>query len=285
MFINVRKGDFMFYHVIIETSEKQKDKFITHYEFDIKDRDYVKENFAKPFIKGGEFQINGYFISKEKIRRFKIKESQITTELMVKQAYDQLSPGILVIFTPEKLIEGDKYSKDITKDVFSEIQKDNHVQIGMKKMKPTTSNRKIFIVHGRDALLKTETARFLEKLNFEAIILHEKASASKTIIEKIEAYSDVGFGIVLYTPCDEGKLVGAKDCKPRARQNVVFEHGFLIGKLGRSKVVALVKDDVETPNDISGVIYISVDSGKAWQLSIAKELKASGFDIDLNAVL
>ena len=275
----------MYYHVIVETTEKQKDKFITHCEFDITDRGYVKDNFAKPFILNQEFQINGYFISKGKIRRFKIKESQITTELMVKQAYDRLSPSVLVIFTPERVIEGDKYSKDITKDIFSEIEEARNTQIKIKKVQTTTVNRKVFIVHGRDELLKTETARFLEKLNFEAIILHEQASAGKTIIEKIESYSDVGFGIILYTPCDEGKLVGAEDFSPRARQNVVFEHGFLIGKLGRSKVVALVKDNVETPNDISGVIYIPVDSAKAWQFSIAKELKASGFAIDLNTVL
>ena len=34
------------------------------------------------------------------------------------------------------------------------------------------------------------------------------------------------------------------DLKPRARQNVVFEHGYLIGKLGRNKVCALVKEEV-----------------------------------------
>jgi len=143
---------------------------------------------------------------------------------------------------------------------------------------------KVFIVHGHDALLKTEVARFIERLKLEAIILHEQASSGKTIIEKIEEYSNVGFGVVLYTSCD----VGAKNeenpaLKERARQNVVFEHGYLIGKIGRQNVCAIVKGNIEKPNDISGVVYISVEED--WRLNLAKELRNSGYQIDMNLVI
>jgi predicted nucleotide-binding protein len=141
----------------------------------------------------------------------------------------------------------------------------------------------VFIVHGHDESAKTKTARFIEKLGLKPIILHEQASGSKTVIEKIEAYSNVGFGIVLYTPCD----IGAKNeenpiMKNRARQNVVFEHGFLIGKIGRENVCALVKGDIETPNDISGVVYVKMDDEEAWHMKIARELRNSGYEIDMN---
>ncbi len=143
---------------------------------------------------------------------------------------------------------------------------------------------KVFIVHGHDALLKTEVARFIEKLKLEPIILHEKANSGKTIIEKIEEYSNVGFGVVLYTPCDFGAINGElTDLKPRARQNVVFEHGFLIGKIGRKNVCALIKGNTEKPNDISGVVYISVED--EWKLNLAKELRSSGYEIDMNLVI
>jgi predicted nucleotide-binding protein len=143
----------------------------------------------------------------------------------------------------------------------------------------------VFIVHGHDDVAKTKTARFVEKLGFEAIILHEQASSSKTIIEKIEEYSNVGFGIILYTPCDiGGKQIANPDLKSRARQNVVFEHGFLIGKIGRSNVCALVKGDIETPNDISGVVYVPMDDADAWRYTIARELKKAGYDIDMNKI-
>jgi predicted nucleotide-binding protein len=162
------------------------------------------------------------------------------------------------------------------------------IQENMKSKKspqPIEISNKIFIVHGRDDLAKTETARFIEKLGFEAIILHEQVSSGNTIIEKIEEHTDVGFAIVLYTPCDMGSLAGESSQKPRARQNVVFEHGYLIGKLGRQKVCALVKGDIELPNDISGVVYITLDSHNAWHMAIAKELKKSGYPVDMNKII
>ncbi|MEH7084794.1 nucleotide-binding protein [Neobacillus drentensis] len=141
---------------------------------------------------------------------------------------------------------------------------------------------RVFIVHGHDDLAKTEVARFIEQLGLFPIILHEQANKGKTIIEKIEEYSNVGFGIVLYTPCDIGAQKDSKNnLKQRARQNVVFEHGFLMGKIGRENVAALVKGEVETPNDISGVVYINMDPFHGWQRELIKELKESGYEINI----
>ena len=149
---------------------------------------------------------------------------------------------------------------------------------------PNASNPKVFVVHGHDELAKVTLARFIEQIGLNPIILNEQASSSQTIIEKIESYSDVGFAIVLYTPCDVGSKVGNQN-NPRARQNVVFEHGYFIGKLGRSKVTALVKGGVETPNDISGVVYIDLDDRGAWKMDVAKELQHAGYQIDLSRAL
>ena len=143
----------------------------------------------------------------------------------------------------------------------------------------------VFIVHGHDGEAKERTARFIEKLGFKAVILHEQASRGRTIIEKIEKYSNVGFAIVLYTPDDLGNAKESADkgeLKARARQNVVFEHGYLIGKLGRENVVPLVAGSIELPNDISGMVYIS---DKDWQVDIAKEMKDAGYEIDFNKLL
>ncbi len=143
----------------------------------------------------------------------------------------------------------------------------------------------VFIVHGHDSEAKIKTARFIEKLGFKAIILHEQASSGRTIIEKIEEYSNVGFGIVLYTPDDIGsKHEENPTMKSRARQNVVFEHGYLIGKIGRRNVCALVKGEVEKPNDISGVVYVTFDDTDAWHFKVAKELKNSGYNVDMNKI-
>lgn len=140
---------------------------------------------------------------------------------------------------------------------------------------------RIFIVHGRDDQAKETVARFIEKLDLKAVILGEKVSGGKTIIEKFEEYSDVGFAIVLLTPDDVGALSEEKpDFKPRARQNVIFELGFFIGKLGRERVRALKSGNLELPSDIQGWLWISLEDN--WQLDLAREMKAAGLDVDLN---
>lgn len=146
----------------------------------------------------------------------------------------------------------------------------------------TRNKRKVFVVHGRDNEAKQETSRFIVKLGLEAIILHEQASSGMTIIEKIEKYSnDADFALVLYTACDQGRGTHESNVQPknRARQNVVFEHGYLMAKLGRENVCSLVKGDIEKPNDISGVVYVTMDEYGAWKNEVAKELTACGYAI------
>jgi predicted nucleotide-binding protein len=145
------------------------------------------------------------------------------------------------------------------------------------------NKRKVFIVHGRDNEAKYEVTRFIEQLGLETIILHEQANIGMTIIEKIEHYSnDADFALVLYTGCDHGRGVHESNIPPkiRARQNVVFEHGYLMAKLGRENVCPLVKGDIEVPNDISGVVYVPLDPNSGWKNAVAKELIACGYKIN-----
>jgi predicted nucleotide-binding protein len=142
--------------------------------------------------------------------------------------------------------------------------------------------KKVFIVHGRDNEAKQEVSRYIESLGIEVIILHEQASGGRTIIEKIEYYANEAFfALVLYTACDKGR--GCHETKVparnRARQNVIFEHGYLISKLGRKNVCALVKGEIETPNDISGIVYTDFDLAGAWKTEVKRELKECGYTI------
>ena len=150
----------------------------------------------------------------------------------------------------------------------------------------TTNNTDIFIVHGQDTAAKEEVARFIERLGLRAIILHEQTNKGRTIIEKFEQHSQVGFAVVLLTPDDVGHAnLESATPNPRARQNVVFELGFFIGTLGRSRVCALLRGNIEIPTDISGVLYTPMDSAGAWRLQLAREIKAVGIDLDLNRAI
>ena len=150
---------------------------------------------------------------------------------------------------------------------------------------PTFGNE-VFIVHGRDDGTKETVARFVERLSLKATILHEQPSAGQTIIEKLEKYADkAGFAIVLLTPDDIGSLrdeIG-DESKPRARQNVVFELGYFMGKLGRERVCPLFKGEIERPSDIDGVVYVPMH-GEDWKLKLGQEMKNAGFPVDMNRI-
>ena len=143
---------------------------------------------------------------------------------------------------------------------------------------------KIFLVHGHDREMKETTARLLEKLKLDVVIMDEKANRGKTLIEKLEDLaSDVGYAVVLMTADDEGNAKG-KSPKPRARQNVIIELGYFIGKLGRDRVCVLYADGVDPPSDFKGVAYHPIDSGKAWRYEVANELDEAGYSIDTNLI-
>ena len=105
------------------------------------------------------------------------------------------------------------------------------------------NTNKVFVIHGHDEAARETVARFLEKLGLEPVILHEQANKGHTIIEKFEDHADVAFAVVLLTPDDVGKGKGEKsDPKLRARQNVILELGFFLGRLGRKCVSPLSKE-------------------------------------------
>jgi hypothetical protein len=142
----------------------------------------------------------------------------------------------------------------------------------------------IFVVHGHDAGVLEATARLLTKLELRFTILHEQPNQGRTLIEKFEEYSEVGFAVVLLTADDRGGTTATpydSQC-PRARQNVILELGYFLGRLGRSRVCALYRPGVEIPSDYDGVLYVVLDERGAWKIELAKELRAAGFDVDLN---
>ena len=150
----------------------------------------------------------------------------------------------------------------------------------------TPDSGKVFVVHGHDEEAKQSVARFLERIDLEPIILHEQLSKGLTVIEKVEQYSDVAFAVVILTPDDVGaSRDDSENPQPRARQNVWLELGYFIGKLGRERVVALKKGEIEVPTDYLGAIYITMDEPGAWKTELAKEMKGADLVVDFNKVV
>lgn len=156
----------------------------------------------------------------------------------------------------------------------------------IEKPTMTQSKAKVFVVHGRNEATKLDVANFLMKLNLEPIILHERPNGGRTLITKFQEESaDVQFAVVLMTPDDVGGLAGDEIIRPRARQNVIFELGFFIGKLGPGKVCALVNGNIEKPSDFDAVVYVPYLEGGDWKNQLARELRHANVQIRTEGLL
>ena len=278
-----------YYHIIVETIDRDANKrFIKIIECDRTDLEEIKSEVIKPYSQKKEVYIDGAYLKFATIRSLKIKKSDESSAELATRANNNIPDNVFMFITTEDVISGDGYTTDITRELIKGVTEKIETTSG-EEVAPLSihaDNKKVFVVHGQDNAIKSEMARFLDKAGLEPIILHEQASSSNTIIEKIEANSDIGYAVVLYTPCDIGaRKVDNPDLKSRARQNVVFEHGYFIGRLGRSRVSALLVEGVEAPNDISGVVYIDLDTRGAWKIDLAKELIAAGYNIDSKAFM
>jgi hypothetical protein len=146
-------------------------------------------------------------------------------------------------------------------------------------------SRRIFLVHGRDHYTRDKLVKILKKMDFDPIVLAQEPSRGLTIVEKLEKnLNNIGFSFVLYSPDDEGKIIGGVE-EFRARQNVIFEHGLLAGVLGRDRVCALICGNVEMPSDLHGLIFEKINEIEREAVIIARILSDAGYTVDLGKLV
>jgi predicted nucleotide-binding protein len=136
------------------------------------------------------------------------------------------------------------------------------------------STDEVFVVHGHDDFRHTVEA-YIRSLSLRPVLLDSRPNQGRTIIEKLEAHANTSFAVVLLTPDDQGRKCGTTRFKFRARQNVVLELGFFLGRLGRHRVCALYVPGVELPSDFHGVLYIELDADGKWRKQLHREFTAA----------
>jgi predicted nucleotide-binding protein len=133
---------------------------------------------------------------------------------------------------------------------------------GENAMKESDSNRAL-IIHGHDDRNLFALKDLLQsKLRLpEPVVMAQQMVPGASLPEKFERLAArVGFAVALLTPDDVGALAGA-DLRPRARQNVLVEIGWFWGRLGRDRILLLVKEQVEWPSDLEGVEFYRFRNG------------------------
>jgi predicted nucleotide-binding protein len=171
-------------------------------------------------------------------------------------------------------------SEVLAEDTFNELRTSSASARG-------NYTNEIFIVHGHDDKSKTELEMFLQEVGLKPIVLHRQADEGQTVIEKFEKHANVGYAFVLLTP-DEIAYLGAQEKsldsdrikEKRARPNVIFEFGYFIGRLGRSRVCCLYTGGVILPSDVNGFLYKKFNhSIEEVAYAITKELKVAGYSL------
>lgn len=139
----------------------------------------------------------------------------------------------------------------------------------------------VFIIHGHDEEMKRSVQLFLNRGEIQDVVLHEQPDKNRTVIEKlIDEGSAADYVIALLSPDDV-----QEDGSMRARQNVILEIGYFIGKLGRERVRLLRREGTVIPSDLHGILYENYDKDGAWRIKILKEIQASGININIDKII
>lgn len=273
-----------YYHVRITTIS---DRGNYEVKLDLS-KEQLTERFLNPYENGTVIIVNGKPIESDDIERIKINRTDVDSSRLLPEIRADRSTSRSK--TPG--ISNEWYVSTKGKDITDELifgppghKKSDNNSSAIEVVERMPENNKIYIVHGHDEEMKQTVARTLEKLGLEPVILHEQTNRGRTIIEKFEDHSeDISFAIILLSPDDKGCEANnfLESAKLRARQNVILELGYFIGKLGRNRVLVLFKDEIdfEHPSDFVGVLYTPFTDG--WGLKMVRELRSCGYDIDAN---
>ena len=140
----------------------------------------------------------------------------------------------------------------------------------------------IFVVHGHDEEMKDDVEQFILDIGLKPIIFHKALNHSRSIIQKLNDLSNVNFVIILLSGDDYGysRYTNHENAKLRARQNVIFEMGFFLGKIGQNRTFSLFKssENFEFPSDLAGVLYEPYDANGNWKVKLIEEIKLVGYN-------
>jgi predicted nucleotide-binding protein len=243
--------------------------------------DVAKRTIIEPWISGTQFVVSGVLVkSRNVVTAIKLVQTSSPLEAYASEYNSRMRSKNISDMATDRRILPFKDGRDYTFDLL--VAPTSGDAVGKSYM----PSNKVFVVHGHDDGARESVARFLQSAGFEPIILHERASAGRTVIEKVERYgADVSFAVVLLTPDDVGSAKGAAALESRARQNVLLELGYFMGRLGRDRVCVLRKSDVSIPSDFAGTVWVDLDAAGAWRTSLAKELRDAGHQVDLAALV
>jgi predicted nucleotide-binding protein len=268
----------MFYHARLTLKpEGKRSNPEDAVELDLSHEDLLAK-IVVPYFEGRTFFCGGKVVDPKRVQDLHFNETTQPSKDLFPFIRAERRNSNVITFTSDEWYVTAK-GTDITRKVLDEARSMVRSLAVRQNGNTLQINNRIFVVHGHDIAAVDQVELLLRRWGLEPIILRDRPNKGLTVIEKIEANTEVGYGIVLLTPDDLGGV--SKDTlAQRARQNVIFEWGYLMAKLGRERVACLYNKGVELPSDLHGIVRIEIgDDIRDSAEEIRRELVSAGYHL------
>jgi predicted nucleotide-binding protein len=271
------------YHVYLEYTEADKSGI----RFNVSQEELVR-TFSSPFSMGQPFWFLGKLLNPNKVIKTVIFWSYQTVDKLTLPNQENLIAAKDKKYVLENILKGKVKGVYLCTEKFLSSTEKNMAPI-QQTVSGSDVRRRVFVVCGTDGVMKKAVTNALIKLWLVPVVLCEEPSQGRTIVERFQDYADIGFAVVLLSP-DESVFLKDEPVtkrKLRPRQDVVFNLGFLLGKLGRSNVLVFQKEchNFEGPTDFEGMKVTAFDDRDSWKLALIRELTNCGYNVDADRIL
>ena len=276
--VKTNKRDFNFYLEELKNSVDCATKYNAEYESDAKAYLEKRIVFVRKKLLDAISAFSNEYGTTDSLSCLQDEFSQISRD--IKDAWSKTLNGMNYYSSEKAFSMLNTINNEINVFISKAVVKLGGAKYNLRKYGQAVNNdnRRIFIVHGRNHIVRDEVRDFLKSKNFEPIILEYEVNRGQFVLEKfLSAASSVSYAIVLMTADD--KVVDCDDNDVgRARQNVVLELGYFISQIGKERILILQDPNIENPSDINGLLYENLDDSDKWKERILKELYGLGYE-------
>ncbi|MBI2427707.1 MAG: nucleotide-binding protein [Ignavibacteriales bacterium] len=130
---------------------------------------------------------------------------------------------------------------------------------------PSAASKQVLVLSSSETELKNQLTNLLKEMGIEGIMF-QRGDAPDAIVGFLEKYPTVKYAYYLYNPEDIN--------------SAMFELGYLIGKVGSTRVCCIHKKDDAPPKGVPGIVYKEIVV-KLEEISfgLIKDLKAAGYTV------
>lgn len=151
-------------------------------------------------------------------------------------------------------------------------------------------SQSMIIVPGLDDEMTANVAEAARKLGFEPLVFDGESGPSlQSLMDDFASYEKARLALVLLADDEVGTLRPEfpKNVRLRPTPRVSFAAGFLLGRMGASKVLFIFtpRQNFEFPFDAERMPGIGYDEKGRWHFDLLKELKTRGIAVDANQLI